>query len=126
LHSVATSPAAEVLREHWKAVLIAAGVVAVIGGFNGMLYGFLPAYLVQTLHYSPSQTALAMTTALLVSSAGLICGRMGRRLSATSPDFAGRGRATARDDPSDLVADRRGQRALGPAVGRFVADLLHH
>jgi MFS family permease len=72
LHSVATSPVFEVLREHWKAVLIAAGVVAVIGGFNGMLYGFLPAYLVQSLHYSPSQTALAMTTALLVSSAGLI------------------------------------------------------
>jgi MFS family permease len=46
--------------------------VAVIGGFNGMLYGFLPAYLVQSLHYSPSQTAWAMTTALLVSSAGLI------------------------------------------------------
>jgi MFS transporter, MHS family, proline/betaine transporter len=37
-----------------------------------MLYGFVPAYLVQSLHYSPSQTALAMTTALLVSSAGLI------------------------------------------------------
>jgi MFS family permease len=72
LHSVATSPIFEVLREHWKAVLAAAGVVAVIGGFNGMLYGFLPAYLVQTLHYSPSQTALAMTIALLVSSVGLI------------------------------------------------------
>ena len=37
-----------------------------------MLYGFVPAYLVQTLHYGPSQTALAMTAALLVSSAGLI------------------------------------------------------
>jgi MFS family permease len=44
----------------------------VVGGFNGMLYGFIPAYLVQGLHYSPSQTALGMTTALLVSSAGLI------------------------------------------------------
>ena len=37
-----------------------------------MLYGFIPAYLVQSLHYSPSMVALAMTTALLVSSAGLI------------------------------------------------------
>jgi MFS family permease len=72
LHSVATSPVFEVLREHRKAVLAAAGAVAVIGGFNGILYGFLPAYLVQTLHHSPSQMALAMTTALLVSSAGLI------------------------------------------------------
>ncbi len=72
MHSHATSPLSEVLREHGRAVLIAAGVVAVIGGFNGMLYGFVPAYLVQSLHYGPSQTALAMTTALLVSSAGLI------------------------------------------------------
>ena len=37
-----------------------------------MLYGFVPAYLVQSLHYSPSQTAAAMTISLLVSSAGLI------------------------------------------------------
>ena len=72
------SPTSEVLREHWKAVLTAAGVVAAVGGFTGMLHGFVPAYLVQTLHYSPSQTALAMTTALLASSAGLIAaGRAG-------------------------------------------------
>src|SRR6201993_5068742 len=64
LHSVATSPVFEVLREHWRSVLTAAGVVAVIGGFNGMLYGFLPAYLVQSLPYSPSQTALAMAAAV--------------------------------------------------------------
>ncbi|MBV8574253.1 MAG: MFS transporter, partial [Acetobacteraceae bacterium] len=72
MHSHATSPLSELLREHWRAVLTGACVVAVIGGFNGMLYGFVPAYLAQTLHYGPSQTALAMTTALLVSSAGLI------------------------------------------------------
>jgi MFS transporter, MHS family, proline/betaine transporter len=72
MHSHPTSPLSEVLRKHWQAVLAAAGVAAVIGGFNGMLYGFVPAYLVQTLHYGPSQTALAMTAALLVSSAGLI------------------------------------------------------
>ena len=72
MHSVASNPISELLREHGKAVLTGAGVAAVIAGFTGILYGFIPAYLVQTLHYSPSQTALAMTTALLVSSAGLI------------------------------------------------------
>ncbi|PWC36012.1 MFS transporter [Azospirillum sp. TSO35-2] len=72
MHSRARNPIRELLREHWNAVLTGAGVAAVVGGFNGMLYGFVPAYLVQTLHYSPSQTALAMMTALLVSSAGLI------------------------------------------------------
>ena len=72
MRSHPASPTSEVLREHWKAVLTAAGVVAAVGGFTGMLYGFVPAYLAQKLHYSPSQTALAMITALLVSSAGLI------------------------------------------------------
>ena len=72
MHSHATSPLSELLREHRGEVMAAAGIVAVVGGFNGMLYGFAPAYLAQTLHYGPSQTALAMTTALLVSSAGLI------------------------------------------------------
>jgi MFS transporter, MHS family, proline/betaine transporter len=72
LHSHPSHPISELLSEYWQAVLTAAGVAAVIGGFNGMLYGFMPAYLVQSLHYAPSETALAMTTALLVSSAGLI------------------------------------------------------
>ena len=72
MHSHPSNPISELLREHWKAVVTAAGVAAVVGGFNGMLYGFVPAYLVQSLHYAPSQTALAMTAALLISSAGLI------------------------------------------------------
>ena len=65
-------PISELFRHHWKAVLTAAAVAAIVGGFNGMLYGFVPAYLVQGLHYSASQTATAMTTALLVSSVGLV------------------------------------------------------
>lgn len=72
MHSHPSNPVTELLRHHWRAVLTGAGVAAVVGGFNGMLYGFIPAYLVQTLHYGASETALAMTTALLVSSAGLI------------------------------------------------------
>lgn len=72
MHSVASNPIRELLHEHGRAVLTAAGIAAVVGGFNGMLYGFVPAYLVQSLHYTPSHTALAMTVALLVSSAGLI------------------------------------------------------
>lgn len=72
MHSHPTNPIAELLREHWRALLTATGVAAVVGGFNGMLYGFVPAYLVQGLHYSPALVATGMTTALLVSSAGLI------------------------------------------------------
>ena len=72
MHSHPINPIAELMRKHWRALLTAAGVAAVVGGFNGILYGFVPAYLVQGLHYSPALTATAMTTALLVSSAGLI------------------------------------------------------
>lgn len=72
MHAVSKNPIRELLQEHRPAVLAAAGVAAVVGGFTGILYGFVPAYLVHSLHYSPSETALALTTALLVSSAGLI------------------------------------------------------
>ena len=72
MHSHPAHPISELLRHHWQAVLTAAGIAAIVGGFNGMLYGFVPAYLIQGLHYSASETATAMTTALLVSSIGLI------------------------------------------------------
>jgi MHS family proline/betaine transporter-like MFS transporter len=72
MHSVSRNPLLELVREHWRAVLAAAGVAAVIAAFNGILYGFVPSYLVQSLHYSAPMTAVAMTTALLVSSVGLI------------------------------------------------------
>ena len=72
MHAVSKNPIRELLQEHRPAVLAAAGVAAVVGGFTGILYGFVPAYLVHSLHYSPSETALALTTLLLVSSAGLI------------------------------------------------------
>lgn len=72
MHRASKSPLSELLRDHGPAVLVAAGVVAIVGGFNGLLYGFIPAFLVQTLHYSPPIVALAMTAALLLSSVGLI------------------------------------------------------
>jgi MFS transporter, MHS family, proline/betaine transporter len=72
MRSHAASPTWELMRDHWRAVATAAGVVAAVGGFTGMLYGFVPAYIVQTLHYSASETALAMIAALLTSSVGLI------------------------------------------------------
>ena len=65
MHAVSKNPIRELLQEHRPAVLAAAGVAAVVGGFTGILYGFVPAYLVHSLHYSPSETALALTTLLL-------------------------------------------------------------
>ncbi|ABS66181.1 major facilitator superfamily MFS_1 [Xanthobacter versatilis] len=68
----ARHPLGELMRNHGRSVLVAAGVAAIIAGFNGMLYGFVPAFLVKTLHYPAPDVALAMTVALVVSSAGLI------------------------------------------------------
>jgi len=125
LHSVATSPVFEVLREHWKSVLAAAGVVAVIGGFNGMLYGFLPAYPGAKPALQSVADCMGDDDRAARQLRWADCGRMGRRLSATSSDPAGRRRAAARDDLSDLVTDRRGQRISRPAAGRVVADVFH-
>lgn len=73
LHGKAAKhPLGELLRNHGRAVLVAAGVAAIIAGFNGMLYGFVPAFLVKTLGYSAPDVALAMTVALVVSSIGLM------------------------------------------------------
>jgi len=67
-----TNPMRELIKSHGRAMVVAAGTVAVVGGFNGMLYGFVPAYLVQSVNYGAAQVAVAMTVALVVSSVGLI------------------------------------------------------
>ncbi|WP_029005268.1 MFS transporter [Azorhizobium doebereinerae] len=73
LHGKAAKhPLGELMRNHGRAVLVAAGVAAIIAGFNGMLYGFVPAFLVKTLGYPAPEVALAMTVALVVSSIGLM------------------------------------------------------
>lgn len=72
MHNVSRHPLLEVVRDHWAALLTGAGVAAVIAGFNGILYGFVPSYLVQELHYSAPVMAAAMTTALVVSSCALL------------------------------------------------------
>ncbi len=73
LHAnVERHPLRELMRHHGREMLLAAAIAAAIAGFNGMLYGFIPAYLGQTLHYAPTDIAMAMTAALLTSSVGLI------------------------------------------------------
>jgi MFS family permease len=80
-HVAPRSPLRELLTTQAPSVIVGAGVAATIAGFNGMLYGFVPAWLVQSLHYAPAEAALAMTVALIASSAGLIVsGWLGDRL----------------------------------------------
>jgi MFS family permease len=43
-----------------------------MAGVNGILYGHMPAYLVQQLHYAPRTAAVAQNAYLIVSSFGLL------------------------------------------------------
>jgi MFS family permease len=70
--AVIRQPFRETLRYHGKSVAAAALTIAVMAGVNGILYGHMPAYLVQQLHYAPRTAAIAQNAYLLVSSFGLL------------------------------------------------------
>jgi MFS transporter, MHS family, proline/betaine transporter len=70
--AVVRQPFLETLRHHRGAVVAGALSIAVMAGFNGVLYGHMPAYLVQRLHYAPRDAAIAQNAYLLVSSVGLL------------------------------------------------------
>lgn len=69
---VAKLPLRDLCRDHRGALLKGAAVVAVIAGFNGILYGFTPGYLVQVLRYPGPDAALAMTVSLIVGTLGVV------------------------------------------------------
>ncbi|WP_322012735.1 MFS transporter [Paraburkholderia sp. J12] len=70
--AVVKQPFRETLRHHRGAVVAGALSIAVMAGFNGVLYGHMPAYIVEALHYAPREAAIAQNAYLLVSSAGLL------------------------------------------------------
>ncbi|MGF6541908.1 MFS transporter [Paraburkholderia youngii] len=70
--AVARQPFRETLRHHGKAVAAGALTIAVMAGVNGILYGHMPAFLVQQLHYAPQTAAIAQNAYLVVSSFGLL------------------------------------------------------
>ncbi|VVD97678.1 MFS transporter [Pandoraea terrigena] len=70
--AVIKQPFRETLRHHGKSVVTAALTIAVMAGVNGILYGHMPAYLVQQLHYAPRTAAIAQNAYLIVSSFGLL------------------------------------------------------
>ncbi|OLL31264.1 MFS transporter [Burkholderia sp. SRS-W-2-2016] len=79
--AVNRQPFRETLRDHGKTVVAAALTIAVMAGVNGILYGHMPAFMVQQLHYAPRTAALAQNAYLLVSSIGLLAaGWLGDKL----------------------------------------------
>ena len=70
--AVVKQPFRETLRHHGRQVLAGVMAIAVMAGVNGILYGHMPAFLVQQLHYAPRTAALAQNAYLIVSSIGLL------------------------------------------------------
>jgi MFS transporter, MHS family, proline/betaine transporter len=79
--AVVRQPFRETLRNHGRQVLGGVMAIAVMAGVNGMLYGHMPAFLVQQLHYEPRVAAVSQNAYLVVSSVGLLfAGWLGDRI----------------------------------------------
>jgi MFS family permease len=77
-HLAAKHPFAELMREHWRAVLLGILTTCATAAYNGLLFAHMPAYLDRVLHYDPHQVAIGQNVALATASIGiLIVGRIG-------------------------------------------------
>lgn len=70
--AVERRPFRETLHKHGRQVVVGMLAIAVIAGVNGILFGHMPAYLVQQLHYPPETAAIAQNAYLIVTSIGLL------------------------------------------------------
>ncbi|WP_395064285.1 MFS transporter [Paraburkholderia silvatlantica] len=75
-------PLAELLREHWRAVLFGIAATVATAGYNGLLFAHMPAYLEKVLHYDARSVAIGQNLALATASLGiLVVGRLGDSVS---------------------------------------------
>lgn len=66
------TPLRELLRLYPREVLVGIGTSASTAVFNGMLFAYMPAYLVRALHYDIKTASLAQNVGLAVTSVGLV------------------------------------------------------
>ena len=79
------TPLRELLRLYPREVLVGIGTSASTSVFNGMLFAYMPAYLVRALHYDIKTASLAQNVGLAVTSVGLVgVAWLGDRLSRRS------------------------------------------
>lgn len=69
---VARRPVRDVLWLQPRSVLLGVALTAPTATFNGLLFGYMPAYLARILHYPAGEIAVAVNVALLVMSAALL------------------------------------------------------
>ncbi len=66
------TPLRELLRRYPLEVMVGIGTSAATSVFNGMLFAYMPAYLVRVLHYDIKAASLAQNVGLAVTSVGLV------------------------------------------------------
>ncbi len=66
------TPVRELFRDYPRPILIGIGTSAATSVFNGMMFAYLPAYLVKVLHYAPAEASLAQNAGLATTSVGLL------------------------------------------------------
>ncbi|MET3722697.1 MFS transporter [Sphingomonas trueperi] len=69
---VARRPVRDVLWLQPRSVLLGVALTAPTATFNGLLFGYMPAYLTKILSYPAGEIAVAVNVALLVMSAALL------------------------------------------------------
>ncbi len=66
------TPLSEMFRGYPVEVLVGIGTSAATSVFNGMLFAYMPAYLVGVLHYDARAASLAQNVGLITTSIGLL------------------------------------------------------
>ena len=66
------TPLRDLLGGHAVPLLIGIGTSAATSVFNGMMFAYLPAYLVRVLHYTPAEASLAQNVGLATTSVALV------------------------------------------------------
>ena len=66
------TPLRELFRGHPLPLLLGVGSSAATSVFNGMMFAYLPGYLVKVLQYTPAEASLAQNVGLATTSVGLL------------------------------------------------------
>ena len=70
--AVERAPLRLVLQRDRSQVLAGIGTTALVAAFNGVLFAYLPAYLIRVVGYPPAMVALAMTAGLIANSLAVL------------------------------------------------------
>jgi MHS family proline/betaine transporter-like MFS transporter len=75
-------PFREVLQTHFKGVAVGVAALAATGGFNGLFFAHMAAYLSGVLRGDPRQAVIAQTIGVIVHALGILAvGRIANRVS---------------------------------------------